>query len=249
LREPFLAVVQLSGTHYPYRVDDQGPQPFQPASRSKAPEDTAAFFNHYLNAVHQQDRHIADLIARLRSLPSGERTVIVYTSDHGEAFREHDQMGHTFSVLDEEIHVPGWIDAPLGVLDDQQVANLRRARLAYTFHVDLSATILDLMGVWDASGIADYRRKLRGVSLLRSETNANALPLTNCAGVWNCAFKNWGYMQQNLKLEAREWDAAWHCYNLAFDPLEQNDLGPEGCGNLVELARTSFGQLPSGAPL
>jgi hypothetical protein len=43
----------------------------------------------------------------LYSLPSGPRTVVVYTSDHGEAFREHGNMGHTFSVLDEEIHVPG----------------------------------------------------------------------------------------------------------------------------------------------
>lgn len=244
LKEPFFAVVQLSNTHYPYWVEPEGPQPFQPASRSKAPADTAEFFNHYRNAVHQQDQYIAGMIANLRSLPLGERTVIVYTSDHGEAFREHDQMGHTFSVLDEEIHVPGWIDAAPGLLTTEQQQNLASKRTAFTFHVDLSATILDLMGVWDDPGIAEYRRKMPGVSLLRPEINANALPLTNCAGVWNCAFKNWGYMREHWKLEAREWDSNWHCFDLRSDPRELNDLGPAACGDLASLAQATFVHLP-----
>ncbi|HEX2878739.1 MAG TPA: sulfatase-like hydrolase/transferase [Polyangiaceae bacterium] len=244
LREPFFAVIQLSNTHYPYWVDPEGPQPFQPASRSKSADDTLKFFNHYQNAIHQQDQYVGDMIANLRSLPLGERTVIVYTSDHAEAFREHGQMGHTFSVLDEEIHVPGWIDAPVGILSEEQVVHLTNKRTAYTFHVDLSATILDLMGVWDEPGIAKYRSKMLGVSLLRSETNTNALPLTNCTGVWNCAFQNWGYMRQHLKLEAREWDSTWHCFDLRFDAKERNDLGPRACDDLAARAEATFGHLP-----
>lgn len=247
LREPFFAAIQLSNTHYPYRVEPGEPQPFQPASRSKAPEDTYKFFNRYKNAVHQQDRHVGDMIASLRSLPLGERTVIVYTSDHGEAFREHDQLGHTFSVLDEEIHVPGWIDVPPGVLDVEQVEHLAEKRSTYTSHVDLTATMLDLMGVWDDPGIAAYRRRMLGVSLLRAEENGNALPLTNCAGVWNCAFQNWGFMRQFLKLEAREWDPAWRCFDLRSDPFEQNDLGAKACGDLASSARATFGHLPGRA--
>src|SRR5690606_27908664 len=103
--EPFLAVVQLSNGHYPYLVDPAGPQPFQPASSSKAPEHVAEHFNHYRNALHQQDQHLARLLRALRKTPAGGRTVVLYTSDHGEAFREHSQSGHTFSVFDEEIKV------------------------------------------------------------------------------------------------------------------------------------------------
>ncbi|HTM43849.1 MAG TPA: sulfatase-like hydrolase/transferase, partial [Polyangiaceae bacterium] len=132
LSEPFLAVIQLSNVHYPYAVDPNGAQPFQPASTSKAPADTAEFFNHYQNAVYQEDAHIADMIGHIRQSEHGNRAVIVYTSDHGEAFREHSQMGHTFSVLDEEIHVPAWIDAPPGILTPDQERNLRGKHNAYT---------------------------------------------------------------------------------------------------------------------
>ena len=124
LREPFMAVVQLSNVHYPYYLDASGPQPFQPSTTSKAPEDNPYFKNFYQNAVYQQDQHLAKMLGYVRSTEAGKRTVIVYTSDHAEAFREHDQMGHTFSLFDEEIHVPGWIDAPPGTLTAEEAQAL-----------------------------------------------------------------------------------------------------------------------------
>lgn len=244
LHEPFLAVVQLSNLHYPYMVDTKGPMPFSPWTTSKAPEDNAAFFNYYLNGVHQQDRHVAAMLRHVRQSPVSDHTVIVYTSDHGEAFREHDQMGHTFTVLDEEIHVPAWIDSPRGVLTSDEEHNLRAAAEAYRFHVDLPATILDLIGVWDDPGIVKYRKRMLGQSLLRTRDSDRALPLTNCAGVWSCAFENWGYMRGSLKIEARNWDQEWHCFDVASDPLERRNLGVLACGDLKSLAMSTFTRQP-----
>lgn len=246
LREPFLAVVQFSNVHYPYYLDPNGPMPFQPASTSKAPQNNQEFFNLYLNAVHQQDQHVGAIIRRIRQGALSNNTVIVYTSDHAEAFREHGQMGHTFSVFDEEIHVPGWIDAPPGVLTEAQKDNLRSKRNAYTFHVDLASTIVDLLGVLDDPGIAEYRKKMPGVSLLRPGLNEQPMPMTNCAGVWSCAFENWGYMLRNHKLEARAWDPEWHCYDLETDPHEMDNLGAAACGDLKRLALSTFKGLPGG---
>ncbi len=87
-----------------------------------------------------QDAAIAELIRFVRSSPVGERTVIVFTSDHGEAFREHGQLGHTGSVLDEEIRVPGWIDAPPGTLTAAEEGALRAARDEPVFHTDVTPT-------------------------------------------------------------------------------------------------------------
>ena len=70
------------------------------------------------------------------------------------------------------------------------------------------------------------------------------MPLTNCAGVWSCAFENWGYMQRNLKLEARSWDLGWKCFDVEKDPLELQNLGPERCRELEDLAMKTFGRLP-----
>jgi arylsulfatase A-like enzyme len=244
LKEPFLGVIQLSNVHYPYHVDPNGPQPFQPAEMSKGPDENDAFLNYYQNAVYQQDQHVARIIEHVRSLPIGPRTVIVYTSDHGEAFREHGQMGHTFSIFDEEIHVPMWIDAPPGTLTPEEEANLRRKKDTFLFHIDVAPTVLDLIGVPKAPELAKYREKLHGHSLLEEATTDQPVPLTNCAGVWSCAFENWGYMQKSLKLEARSWDPGWKCYDLATDPHELTNLGPEGCASLIPHAKETFGRLP-----
>jgi hypothetical protein len=244
LKEPFLAVVQLSNVHYPYLLDENGPQPFQPATTSKAADANIAFKNHYKNAVHQQDRHVARMLKRLRSTPAGERTVVVYTSDHAEAFREHGQMGHTFSVFDEEIKVPGWIDAPPGTLTERERAHLETKSHAFTFHPDLTATIIDLMGLWDEPALTRYKQKMIGKSLIREPLNRRAMPMTNCAGVWSCAFENWGFMRQNMKLEARAWDEGWGCFDLASDPFERDKLPTAACGDLVDHALETFKGLP-----
>ena len=244
LHEPFLAVVQTSNVHYPYYVDPNGPEPFQPATTSKAPDENTAFLNYYQNAVYQQDQHVASILRHLRESELGRRTVIVYTSDHAEAFREHGQMGHTFSIFEEETHVPMWIDAPPGTLTDDEIRALQQKRDAFLFHIDLAPTILDLMGVGSAPGLAKYRERMHGHSLLRPELSEQVVPMTNCGGVWSCAFENYGVMQRNLKLEARSWDPGWKCYDVEADPGELTNLGVDRCHGLVQAAMSTYGRLP-----
>ncbi|MCH2109817.1 MAG: sulfatase-like hydrolase/transferase, partial [Polyangiaceae bacterium] len=244
LKEPFFLTIQLSNGHYPYLVDPSGPQPFQPSEMSKAPEDNDKFFNYYQNAVYQEDQHLAQVLSAIQQSDFGERTVIVYTSDHGEAFREHGQMGHTFSVFDEEVLVPAWIDAPSGTLSAEEVAALESKKEAFTFHPDLTVTLLDLLGVWDQASLNPYRSKILGQSLLRPEPNRRALPMTNCAGVWSCAFENWGFMQGSMKLEARAWDSEYQCFDVLKDPKEEHNLGAESCGGLFAQAEELFLRLP-----
>lgn len=244
LAEPFFVVLQLSNGHYPYLVDESAPMPFSPWTRSKAPEHNPGFRNFYQNAVHQEDRQVSRMLGALRKQPFGERTVFVVTSDHGEAFREHYQMGHTFSMFDEEVKVPAYVVAPAGTLTGAEESALRAKSDAFLFHPDLTVTILDLFGVGDDPSLAPFRRRMLGTSLFGSIPDERELPMTNCAGVWSCAFENWGYMKGTRKLEARAWDPAYHCYDLALDPAEKNDLGAAACGPLEERARSLFGRLP-----
>lgn len=243
LEEPFFAVAHFGNTHIPYLVDPAD-APFQPSLESKAPDDNEAYRNYYRNAAHRQDKVIAELIRHVRSAPFGERTIIVFTSDHGEAFREHGQLGHTGSILDEEVHVPAWIDAPPGTLTAEEEAALRAARDEPAFHTDVTPTILDLMGLLDAPALAPYRAAMPGHSLVRPSPGPAALALTNCSGIWGCAFRNWGMMRGHLKLEAREWDKTWHCYDVKSDPREERDLGPAACGDLPALADEIYGGPP-----
>jgi hypothetical protein len=243
LSEPFFAMAHYGNTHVPYLIDE-GDAPFKPHLASKAPADNEAFHNTYRNAVYHQDRTVADLVRFVRSLPLSERTIILYTSDHGEQFREHGQLGHTGSVFDVEIHVPGWIDAPSGSLTEPERAALKSYARAPTSHTDLPPTLLDMMGLWGAPELADHQQAMVGGSLLRPGRPDRVLSLANCSGVWGCAFENWGVMHGWRKLHAREWDRDWLCYDVQQDPGELSALPLESCADLVEVAVQRFKGLP-----
>jgi hypothetical protein len=51
-------------------------------------------------------------------------------------------------------------------------------------------------------------------------------------------------MRGPMKLEAREWDLTWHCYDVLADPREMHDLGAAACGDLSPRAEALYGGLP-----
>lgn len=243
LKEPFFAVVHVGNTHLPYKVDPDD-APFQPASSSKDESDNEAYRNYYKNAVHLQDKAIARFMESLRQTDFGARTVVLFTADHGEQFREHGQLGHTASLFEEEVHVPGWIDAPASALTPTERANLEARKELPVFHTDVTPTLLDLMGLWGAPEVAGWAEQMVGESWLRAPGPRPVLRLTNCSGVWGCAFQNWGVAQGTRKLIAREWDASWLCYDVAKDPFEKTDLGGDACAELRSVAEETFGGMP-----
>lgn len=247
LKEPFFAVVHYSNVHFPY-VYDETQAPFQPASTEKGPEKNHEYLNYYKNVVYLSDIAVAKLVRHVRESETGPRTIIIYTSDHGESFREHWQLGHTSSLYDEEIRVPGYVDAPPGTLAPEEEASLRKAREEITFHLDFCPTFLDLLGVWDDPALAPQRSRMMGHPLTRPARTVEPVPLTNCTWVWECAFRNWGMMQGPLKLEAREWDGEYHCFDVLADPEEQKNLGEQACGPLATLARSRFHVMPNVTP-
>ncbi|MBM4357673.1 MAG: sulfatase-like hydrolase/transferase [Deltaproteobacteria bacterium] len=246
LPEPFFAVVHYSNVHFPY-VYDPAHAPFQPALFSKAADKNREYFNYYKDVAYLSDRAVGRLLEHVRQSDKSDRTVVVYTSDHGESFREHWEMGHTSALYDEEIKVPGWLDAPEGSLSEAERASLVTARTQFVWHYDLHATMLDLLGVWDAPELVPFRRSMLGHPLTRPERTTTPVPLSNCSWLWECAFRNWGMMQGSRKIEAREWDHEFHCFDLLADPNEALDLGERACAPLPELARGWFGEMPAAA--
>lgn len=243
LEEPFFAVLHLSNTHFPYYVNPRLPQPFQ--TTGQWPGDAAPLRRRYQNSIWQADMHLARVLRELRSTEAGRRTAIVYTSDHGEAFEERGHGGHIFSLYDEEIRVPAWIDAPTGILTDAQAKNLHEKKDTPVFHVDIAPTILDLMGVWENPAIEPLRRRMPGTSLLGEERTTRPLLMTNCSALWTCAYENWGAMQGNKKLFARAWDQVFMCFDVEADPHEREDLGAASCGNLLDMTLSQFGRMPT----
>ena len=65
-----------------------------------------AELNRYLNAVHSTDKLIGQLADALDKMNLGDDTLVVITGDHGEAFGEHGQTTHNWTVYDEETRIP-----------------------------------------------------------------------------------------------------------------------------------------------
>ncbi len=232
---PFVGVVHLSNTHFPYFIDNTD-APFQPQSTAYGAGDADSVHNRYRDAIHRQDAIVARLVRAVRALPGGDRVAVVFISDHGEQIRERGAVGHTWGVYDEEVRVPFWIDVPEGALVPKQAARLRALERTPVTELDVLPTVLDLMGIWDAPEIAMLRRPMPGESLLRRDAASGPVVLTNCSSIFTCAFKNWGAMSASKKLVATENDSRWRCFDVANDPLEEHDLGAAACGSLQGLA-------------
>jgi len=235
LKQPFVAVVHMSNTHFPYLIDEHD-APFQPQSRAFGAGDGATVHNRYLDAVHRQDAIVARLVRGVRAAKGGGRVVVVFVSDHGEQIRERGAIGHTWGVYDEEVRVPFWIDAPDGTISPEQAATLRALQDAPLTQLDVLPTLLDLVGLWDAPELAAFRRAMPGESLLRGGSPGRPVVLTNCSSIFACAFKNWGAMRGTRKLLATQNDSRWRCFDVASDPGERRDLGADACGDLRALA-------------
>ncbi|MEE9608331.1 MAG: sulfatase [Myxococcota bacterium] len=110
----------------------------------------------YLKEVESVDERVGYVLDALERSGLAERTFVVFTSDHGEAFGEHGHFLHGGVFYEELVRVPLIIAGP-------GLPRGRRVEQAVS-HVDLMPTLRDLMGVeclGDPQG-ASFEALLRG---------------------------------------------------------------------------------------
>jgi len=93
----------------------------------------------YDGAIHRADRYVGKLLAELDRRGLRERTLIVFTSDHGEEFVEHGGCFHLNTLYEEVLRVPLIVSAP-GLTP-------RRVRALVPASVSIAPTILELVGI------------------------------------------------------------------------------------------------------
>jgi len=246
LKEPYFAVVHLSNTHLPYKIDPDF-MPFTPQEEATGPGYENEILNRYQDSIILQDKALGRFLSEMRKRPDSDRTVIMYVSDHGEQMREKGAVGHTGTLFDPEIHVPFWVDAPKGTLTPSEEQSLRSLHDTPVTELDVFPTLLDLIGLWDAPELARWRPRIAGQSLLRGgSTPDRSIVFTNCSELWACAFKNWGAMRGTKKLIAHQGERAWNCFDIATDPDEEHSLDVSECGELLGLAEKTMGGRPFG---
>jgi arylsulfatase A-like enzyme len=119
--------------------------------------DRRAMYDH---EVRFADHHVGRLLDYFHTLPAAERTVVIVTADHGEAFGEHGRMTHGKELWEEIIRVPLAVIGP-------GIASKRIDR--QTSLIDIFPTILDLFGV-------EVPPEIHGRSLLLDWVDGQELP-------------------------------------------------------------------------
>lgn len=155
----FAGVLQFNATHYPY---------WTPDAAKRFPEETS--HDKYDNATYFLDLLIAKVIRDLDARGLLDHTLILLTSDHGEAFMEHGIAGHRDAYYYEFLHIPFFWIIPDEVIADSawhdKLGNLRRNASRNVSNIDLIPTMTDFMGFWDDPAFASIRSGFIGQSLM-----------------------------------------------------------------------------------
>ena len=165
------------------------------------------------------DRHLGTLLDFVEGKPWGERTVIVVTADHGEAFGEHGQFAHGFELWENLVRVPMFFVVP-GV-SPKRIDTPRSA-------IDLAPTILELMGVDPKTPAKDGGvLALEGKSLVAEMAGKEApaerdvvldLPMTSDSD------KRRALVRGTWKIVGYGKEETLRLYDLAADPEEKTAI-------------------------
>lgn len=187
--------------------------------------DREAIERSYDERVRHVD-HLVKLVRdQLRATGQWEDTLLVVTSDHGDAFYEHGLYRHSFVPFDEALRVPLVISWPRALADLEQ-----RELDGVVSHLDLLPTLLGLVGV-----PAPEPRQGRNLAPVIAGEDRIEDDRTVFPGVLRAAQLEQVPLRRVLVGGDRKWiqghslfgDAEGYLFDLARDPGERDNLRTE----------------------
>ncbi len=179
----------------------------------------------YDGSIRAMDTELGRVVERLRELGLDRRTLVVFTSDHGEEFLEHGKTFHQQTVYGELANVPLFFWWPGHVPAGKRIPDMVES-------IDIMPTLLELSGARAPAGI-------QGASLvpfLRGERNP-AWPrpaVTEAAGRMAATEEE---VEESFAIAMDGWKLVHHprrppgrpeyeLFDRRQDPLDQKDLAP-----------------------
>lgn len=199
-REPFFLYLHSMDTHDPY-ILHEGYTPYREATA------WPPVYNAYDSEILYTDHWVGELLAALRERGLLERTIFVFTSDHGEELGE---MGpefwnrrHGYSLREVQLHVPLLVRLPHGRLGGS-------VREAPSEHVDLAPTLLRLA----VPGASLAGRRVDGRDLSPDLLGADP-PGASARGprpTFSYTWRYWAVHQGDLELQWDQWRDRYSLY-------------------------------------
>jgi len=171
----------------------------------------------YADSLAYVDMQLDRLFQHLKHRRLWDKTIIVVTGDHGQAFYEHGFSAHAGEIYNEVMKVPLLVRAP------ENVAGIDE-RLAQ--HADIAPTILHLLGL-------PTHPSFQGSSLLNPEANpAKSVYLV----AQTPQAHQVGVVRSHHKLIYDEWRQRYQLFDLVNDPAEKIDIAQQNQRLTKELA-------------
>jgi arylsulfatase A-like enzyme len=199
------------------------------------------------------DRRLAAIVDVYRERGRWDNTLMVLTSDHGQAFGEHGILFHTLRIDEGEIRIPLWVRYPDSPLVGEGVG--------WASLIDVAPTVLRAAGApdWESPSGRDLGQladKARSEPLL---TMSDGLIWTHVDQMLTSERRAWldqvfvGAYRDEFKVVLEARTGALSAYNIVRDSGEREDLMPQLGTQLESLvsAASAVGQriLGSGAPV
>ena len=238
--ERFFAYIHFQGTHDPYYVDNDlravvsapaydGNLDFSEIDYKRAvwdgeialtPEQAAHLRHLAEGKARRVDREaVGGLLERFEGSGLHENTLLVITSDHGDAFAEHDgAVSHGKTIYNEEIHVPLVIRYPKAFAADRGFPEAGDDACPAST-VDLLPTVWDFVG-------ASARSDVDGVSLVPGEARRRSCsrPVISEMTIKTGGIAGAAVMAERHKLIVDYADGAPRLFDLEQDMGETRDL-------------------------
>ena len=155
-KKPYFAFLFLDCPHgsYDFPPDFEKFKPTVPSFNylTLNKDNVLPVFNRYKNSIYYNDYLVGKVIANLKKRGMLEKTVLIISADHGEAFFEKGFYGHNRGFCEEQIKVPLVFYIP-GVAPEQYEK--------LTSHMDITPTLMSIIGCKN-----DYKDFANGEPLL-----------------------------------------------------------------------------------
>jgi arylsulfatase A-like enzyme len=249
--ERFFAYIHFQGTHDPYYYDNDltailsapgypGDLDFSTVDykfavqngRRLSPEEAAHLQHVAEGKARRVDRQaVGGFLDRFAASGLPENTMVVITSDHGDAFFEHSSVSHGDTVYNEEIHVPLMIHFPRRFSGERGFPSSGVASCPAST-VDILPTVMDFVGAPAPPGID-------GVSLVPSPAGEGPCrkAVISERTVPSGAVVGAALVSEDRKLLVDYVDGGRELklFDLSADPGETRDLSAESARQASEL--------------
>jgi len=183
-------------------------------------EEIKTMINIYDDKLRYLDECLEQLFYFLESEELMNNTVVILTSDHGQAFLEHGEFGHSAKFYDENIRIPL-------ILFGSEIEKQVNDKLVS--QIDIAPTVLYFYNI-------PVPKEYRGHNLLSNHANDYIISeaahnekgvYIQCHKIFPSRFRTYAIRTKNWKYIYKEGENECELYDLRKDPKEKNNISNE----------------------